>query len=578
MSNTEKNIKRNKVPESGKEISCAKTQERMDDFSHLISDGVWETDCFLKLTYVSNKMLEMLGFHLEEMIGQCLTDFGSFVFWNDSDITKWHSPHNNKQFKFINKKGKERTFLINSLPVYNQKTNVFEGVRGSIRTLSAKPSKDMQKAETEFKETEKRLNYRIDIINALHFSEGLFLKKRDWLQAIKPVIERIGVTLNISRIHVYKNSSDNIDEKQHAYECCSWLAPNIQPHCHGKKIFTYEELGFELWEKHFINGEILAGNVSDFPLLGKETLKQRNIKSLIVVPVFARKHWWGVISFDVSENRKWNNIEKNSILSVADIFGVSIARANSEKELAVARDEAEQANKSKSTFLAAMSHELRTPLNAVIGFSELMMNEIFGPLGAHQYKEYVEDIRNSGTYLLSMINDVLDLSKVEAGRMELQEETFHLEEVIESSVSIFKKAIKAHDLKIDIKLQKNLPMLYGDRRKVKQILLNLLSNAIKFTKKGGITICCNTTKNGMLQLLVSDTGIGIAADERNKVFEPFRQVENVMTREHRGTGLGIPLTKKFVQLHGGLFKLDSEQGKGTTITISFPENRVVSSK
>jgi PAS domain S-box-containing protein len=252
------------------------------------------------------------------------------------------------------------------------------------------------------------------------------------------------------------------------------------------------------------------------------------------------------------------------------------ARKAAETAMREAKEAAETANRSKSEFLANVSHELRTPLNAIIGFSEVMEHEMFGKLGNEHYRDYARDIRLSGTHLLEVINDILDLAKVEAGKVELQEQSIDLAKIIESAVRLVRERAGARNIELSVNLPETLPRLWADERKVKQILINLLSNAIKFTPEGGsVTISAERDAFDAIHLAVADTGIGIARESLETVLKPFGQVDSALSRKHPGTGLGLPLTKSLVELHGGRLDLDSELGKGTTVVVHFPHERLV---
>ncbi len=240
-----------------------------------------------------------------------------------------------------------------------------------------------------------------------------------------------------------------------------------------------------------------------------------------------------------------------------------------------AKLEADQANQTKSDFLANMSHELRTPLNAIIGFSEIMVEGLFGPVGGAKYAEYVDDINTSARHLLDLINDILDLSKIEAGRVELREETVDVDGIIDGCLALVEELARAAGLTLEKRVADGLPALWADARMVRQILINLLSNAVKFTPSGGsVGVEAAISSTGALVLTVSDTGIGMAPEDIPKVMEPFVQVDDVLNRKYEGTGLGLPLANRLAEMHGADFELKSKEGAGTTVTVRFPAERM----
>ncbi len=251
------------------------------------------------------------------------------------------------------------------------------------------------------------------------------------------------------------------------------------------------------------------------------------------------------------------------------------ARKRAEEELRHARERAENASRTKSEFLANMSHELRTPLNAIIGFSETITQETFGPVGNPKYLEYVSDIHASGQHLLELVNDILDLSKIEAGKMVLHEEEVDLARVLERCLSLVSGRMEEGGLALEQRIARDLPPLRADKRMLKQIFINLLSNAVKFTEPGGrIAVTVESAADGGIVIKIADTGIGIAAEDIPKIMAPFVQVEGAHSRRYEGTGLGLPLAKSLVELHDGTMELESALGVGTTITIRFPAERL----
>jgi len=277
----------------------------------------------------------------------------------------------------------------------------------------------------------------------------------------------------------------------------------------------------------------------------------------------------------------WNDMHVNPILEdgghvahfVAFITDAS-PRIRTEENLREAKHQAEIANRAKSDFLANVSHELRTPLNAIIGFSEIMKMQMFGPMGHRQYAAYADDIHLSGKHLLSIINDILDLSKIEAGRFQLHIDDVDLEETFEDCARLVRERAENAGLRVTRAIDPATPHLLADKRAVKQIIINLLSNAIKFTPQGGeVIMTAKPTAGGWVALSIADTGIGIPPEQLDNALSAFGQVDNPFTRTQEGTGLGLPIVKSLVELHGGQFQIESAVGKGTKITMVLPAQK-----
>lgn len=251
------------------------------------------------------------------------------------------------------------------------------------------------------------------------------------------------------------------------------------------------------------------------------------------------------------------------------------ARRQEAEALREARDQATEASRSKSEFLANMSHELRTPLNAIIGFSEALERELFGPVGNPRYREYAEDIHDSGVHLLNLINDILDLSKIEAGHFKLHEDETELDSLVASACRIVRHRAQQAAISIECNLPRPMVLLVADERALKQILINLVSNAVKFSADRSIVRIEAVLRPEGLRLAVIDQGIGIAEEDIPKALAPFTQIDGTFSRAHEGTGLGLPLAKHLTELHGGMLTIESVPGEGTTVYIDLPVSRII---
>ena len=281
----------------------------------------------------------------------------------------------------------------------------------------------------------------------------------------------------------------------------------------------------------------------------------------------------GAIHTDITERK---HIEDQTSISNVRLEQKAQELEETMEYLAHARDRAETADHAKSEFLAMMSHELRTPLNAVIGFSEIMKTEALGPIGSAKYREFSDDIYASGQHLLELINDILDLSKIESGKSRLCDDRIEIAELVDSVVTLVRESARQNAIEIELDCAAGLPDMLADRRKIKQILANLLSNGIKFTPTGGrVSLRAWCGPDGGHEFHVADTGIGIAPEDIPKALAPFQQIDSKLGRKHEGTGLGLPLTKALVELHGGSLRIESELGAGTTVTLRFPADRTI---
>jgi two-component system, NtrC family, sensor kinase len=300
-------------------------------------------------------------------------------------------------------------------------------------------------------------------------------------------------------------------------------------------------------------------------------LNRLGYRSLLTVPILREQQTMGGLTVWRREVGEFEPEVVNLLQTFATQSALAIQNARLFREIEDKSRQIEAANRHKSEFLANMSHELRTPLNAIIGFSEVLGERMFGELNEKQ-AEYTDDILSSGRHLLSLINEILDLSKVEAGRMELELATFDLPLAIDNARTFVRERATKHGINLDVTVDERLGDFVGDERKIKQILLNLLSNAVKFTPEGGRIGINARQADGAVEISVSDTGIGIAPEDQAKIFEEFRQVGGDYAHKKEGTGLGLTLAKKFVELHGGRIWVESEVGKGSRFTFTLPIN------
>jgi signal transduction histidine kinase len=303
----------------------------------------------------------------------------------------------------------------------------------------------------------------------------------------------------------------------------------------------------------------------------RRTLLHIGLRALLAVPLIAEDQLVGALIVMRKRTGTFAAEEVTLLQTFATQSALAIQNARLFREIEEKSRQLEVASQHKSEFLANMSHELRTPLNAIIGFSEVLSERMFGELNEKQ-EEYLKDIYASGTHLLSLINDILDLSKIEAGRMELELTDFHLPQAIENALTLVRERAGRRGIALAHTMDERLGEVRGDQRKIKQVLLNLLSNAIKFTPEGGRIEVGAVLKDGFVEVSVSDTGVGIALEDQGKVFEEFRQV-GTAEKKAEGTGLGLTLCRKFIELHGGRIWVKSQLGAGSTLTFTIPVHR-----
>lgn len=509
-------------------VSLDSARDRFNDIARLVSDWIWETDPEHRLTYVSSRIQEVLNLLPRSLIGRNLLDLGRFI---DADGNPAPAPaqiagrvpFRNALALMADARGRERRFSISGVPIFSEDGR-FQGYRGTATDLSE---------TTEAREIATRSQGRLTAALE-NISEGLALFGDDLsLQVFNRRFSALFA--DISRFLIpgvsYKGPAEALAERA---------------------IFDNPESSLKAW----LDLPEKVGSEGEAKLAFRTT----------------EGRWLQV------NGRRTDN---GGIITVFSDITEMIAR---EEDLRQSKEAAEQASRSKGQFLANMSHELRTPLNAIIGFSEIMHAESLGPIANERYREYLEDIIDSSRHLLGVINDILDVAKSEAGRLELHEQDVSIAHEINTTARLF--ADQAEKAGVTLVADPGTaesdsggssrppPGLRADQRKLRQILLNLVSNSVKFTPRGGtITLAARRGAHGGLELSVCDTGIGIGAEDLPRALTPFGQVDSNLSRRYVGTGLGLPLTKSLVECHGGTMEISSTVGTGTTVTIRFPAER-----
>ena len=435
---------------------------------------------------------------------------------------------------------------------------------------------------TRQRRTEEALRRREAILEAVRYAAGQFLRGPRIEGVIQSVLESLGKAAGVSRTYVFRNDLNRSGELLTS-QIHEWNAPGIEPQMDNPELhgFPLNKSGFGSWEERLRGGGSIVGNLEDFPDPVRNILAPQHIQSILIFPIFVGQQWWGMIGFDdCRSKRTWNEGEMDALKAAADILGAAIQQQQD-------RERIEIASRAKSDFLAHMSHELRTPLNHIMGFTELILGKNFGELTPLQ-EEYLADVLASGQHLLSLVNDVLDLAKVEAGKLELLRSHVNPAELLEASLIMIREASLKKGIRLTLQTDALPETVQVDERKIRQILYNLLSNAVKFTPEGGEIILRGKLADPSdgrpfppgdaaamprcwLGFSVQDTGIGIREEDLERLFNPFEQVENVVSRRYQGTGLGLSLAKSLVELHGGAIWAESDgEGKGSTFRFVLP--------
>jgi PAS domain S-box-containing protein len=423
---------------------------------------------------------------------------------------------------------------------------------------------------TEKKKILEDINLRDNILNAASFAAHNLLKNTNWSDVMDSIIEKLGVACKVDMVYIFANKL-NTNGKLDCDIKFEWVKEGLDSRLNNPHLQNFEYIKNDFGKIRSvleINQPYYRDIISqDDPV--RNLFKYQSLKSILLHPIFIGSEWWGFIGFnDCTDIRVWTDSIRDALGVVADTLGAALYRRKVEENLILAKEKAEESNKLKTNFLANISHELRTPMVGIMGFTEMLSEETTDK----STKAILDIIYSSSQRLMDTMDSILNLSRIETARYEFDAKIINLYPLLKTVFENFKPTAEQRGLEIN--LQSENTKLYAnlDEKFTNQVLSNLIRNAIKYTEKGSITIraeLTNSTSN-CINIFISDTGIGIPDEYQKLIFEPFRQVSEGYNRRFEGVGLGLTITKKFVELMGGKLSLVSEMHKGSTFTISFP--------
>lgn len=428
-----------------------------------------------------------------------------------------------------------------------------------------------------FQDITKRKNFIMSvqhydsILSAVSFASEKFLNSVDLGKSINDVLEKLGEATEVNRIQIL--SCIEIEGQHREFDTLFEWSDGIARQTDSNFILrnlSYSALGLEEWEKLLAKGAIVSGNITDFNENEKKFLQLHSIKSILIIPVFAGKKFWGIIKFDnLLNERKLTATEIDALYASGQILGAAIQRIDFEKQLIIARDAAEKSSRLKTEFLAQMSHEIRTPINSILCFSSLLKSEVIDRIPA-ELKSCFDAIDNGGRRLIRTIDMILNMSQFQSGCYEANYQTVDLtEEFFEDIINEFRPIARAKGLEIIFIKNSNDTRIKADIYTLEQIFINLIDNAIKFTLNGEIKIIVYHGIDMEICVDINDTGVGISREYLPNLFTPFTQEEMGYTRKFEGNGLGLALVQKYLEINKADILVNSDKNTGSTFTILF---------